>query len=274
SEDAPFFLYPRGGFGVFPERLREEIEKAGGVVRTSTAPVRFEREGTRVTAVLVQSGGATERLPCNTLVSSIPMSTLSSLLHPDDAAAAAEARALKLRDLALVFLILKQERVGNDHWIYFPEREFLFSRMFEQKSMDPGLGPKDRTAVCCDLTCEEGDALSSMPDDELVRRCHVSLVEAGLTRSGSLETGFVRRFRGFYPVYTLDYRERLLRVYERLKGADNLVLTGRLGMFNYNNSDHCLDMGRFIAGEMDAGRPPAQIWSGLEERVRSYRIID
>jgi hypothetical protein len=45
-------------------------------------------------------------------------------------------------------------------------------------------------------------------------------------------------------------------------------------MFNYNNSDHCLDMGRFIASEMGEGRAPRQIWAGLEERVRTYRIID
>ena len=53
------------------------------------------------------------------------------------------------------------------------------------------------------------------------------------------------------------------------------MLTGRLGMFNYNNSDHCLDMGRFIADRAwrEGGRP-REIWSGLEERVRTYRIID
>jgi hypothetical protein len=33
-------------------------------------------------------------------------------------------------------------------------------------------------------------------------------------------------------------------------------------------------MGRFIANGMAAGTPPSEIWSGLEERVRSYRIID
>ena len=73
----------------------------------------------------------------------------------------------------------------------------------------------------------------------------------------------------------VDYRERLGRVYERVRApADNLVPTGRLGMFNYNNSDHCLDMGRFIASEMGEGRRAGQIWAGLEERVRTYRIID
>jgi len=99
-------------------------------------------------------------------------------------------------------------------------------------------------------------------------------VETGLTTPDRFEAGSVRRFRSFYPMYTVDYRERVGRVYERLRAADNLVLTGRLGMFNYNNSDHCLDMGRFIASGMGEGRTPRQVWAGLEERVRTYRIID
>src|SRR5204862_5038381 len=111
-------------------------------------------------------------------------------------------------------------------------------------------------------------------DAELVKRCFDTLVDAGLTTPDKLEGGFVRRFRSFYPMYTVDYRERLAAVYDRLRVADNLILTGRLGMFNYNNSDHCLDMGRYVAGEMAQGRTPGQIWAGLEERVRTYRIID
>ena len=51
----------------------------------------------------------------------------------------------------------------DDHWIFFPERQYPFNRMFEQKSMDPGLGPKDKTAICCDLTCDEGDAVWTAP---------------------------------------------------------------------------------------------------------------
>ena len=45
-------------------------------------------------------------------------------------------------------------------------------------------------------------------------------------------------------------------------------------MFNYNNSDHCLDMGRFIASEMTEGSAPPRIRAALEERVKTYRIID
>jgi len=75
-------------------------------------------------------------------------------------------------------------------------------------------------------------------------------------------------------MYTIGYQDRLKAAYGRLRQTENLILTGRLGMFNYNNSDHCLDMGRFIAGELEQGRTPAEVWSGLEARVRTYRIID
>src|SRR6185436_376781 len=99
------------------------------------------------------------------------------------------------------------------------------------------------------------------PDGELVKRCFDTLVEAGLTTPDKLETGFVRRFRSFYPLYTVDYRQRLYGVYDKLKSASNLVLTGRLGMFNYNNSDHCLDMGRYVATELAGGKRPGDIWT-------------
>ena len=274
SEDAPFFFYPRGGFGVFPARLAEEIARAGGRVLTAATPRAFAREGARVRAVEVERGGSLERIACETVVSSIPLQTLSGLLFPGDPGAAEDTARLRLRDLVLVFLVLRQEKLTDDHWIFFPERRYPFNRMFEQKSMDPGLGPADRAAITCDLTCDAGDAVWSAPDADLVQRCLDALVEVGLTSADRLEAGFVKRFRSFYPMYTIDYRERLGGVYERLRAAENLVLTGRLGMFNYNNSDHCLDMGRFIAGEMAEGRAPRQIWAGLEERVRTYRIID
>lgn len=272
--DAPFFYYPKGGFGAFPARLEAGIRSAGGSVWTGATPRALSVRDGIVTSVEVERAGSVETLPCDALVSSIPIHTLAGLLHPGDATIAEEAKRLRLRDLALVFVILEQDRVMDDHWIFFPERRYPFNRLFEQKAMDPGMGPVGKTAVCCDLTCDEGDPVWSSADDVLVARCLDAMVEAGLTTSDKFEAGFVRRFRSFYPMYTVDYRERVKTVYDRLRSARNLVLTGRLGMFNYNNSDHCLDMGRYIASELSAGAPPPAIWSGLEERVRSYRIID
>jgi protoporphyrinogen oxidase len=274
DEDAPFFYYPRGGFGRFPERLAAGIREAGGRILTRSEPVALVREGSRVAAVEIAGEAGRERLECGTLVSSVPIHRMAELIHPGDPAVAAEAEALRFRDLALVYLFVRQDRVTEDHWIFFPERDYPFNRLFEQKAMGPELGPEGRTALCCDLTCDEGDATWAASDEELVQRCFGSLVRIGLVSQDRLEGGIVRRFRRFYPMYTPDYRERLGRLYERLRGPDNLLLTGRLGMFNYNNSDHCLDMGRFISEGLGAGDSCGAIWRALEQRVRSYRIVD
>lgn len=272
--DAPFFYYPKGGFGVWPETLAAGIRAAGGRILTGATPAALETRGGRVAAVHVTTAGQASRLACETLVSSIPIQALAGLLLPGDAEVEREVRALRLRDLALVYLVLRQDRLVDDHWIFFPEARYPFNRLFEQKAMSAALGPPGKTAVCCDLTCDEGDATWSAPDDAIVRRCLDALVEAGLTTPDRFEAGFVRRFKSFYPMYTIGYRERLARAYARLRETPNLLLTGRLGMFNYNNSDHCLDMGRFIATELEGGRAPADVWTGLEARVQSYRIID
>jgi protoporphyrinogen oxidase len=272
--DAPFFYYPKGGFGCFPDKLAQEIVRLEGEVLTSTTPLSLERDGAKVEAVQVKTSHGVGRLPCETLISSIPIQSLSGLVFPGDAAAEADAKRLRLRNLVLVFLVIQQDRLVDDHWIFFPEAKYPFNRLFEQKAMDGSLGPVGQTAVCCDITCDEGDGVWTASDEGLVKRCLDGVVEAGLTTPDRFEVAFVRRFRNFYPMYTVDYRERVSGVYDRLRGASNLILTGRLGMFNYNNSDHCLDMGRFIAQGLAAGQTPGDIWSGLEARVQSYRIID
>jgi len=53
-----------------------------------------------------------------------------------------------------------------------------------------------------------------------------------------------------------------------------LILTGRIGMFNYKNADHCLDMGKLIAQGLSMGKPPDLIRSHLQERVNNYKIVD
>jgi protoporphyrinogen oxidase len=90
NEDAPFFYYPRGGFGVFPTRLAEEIVKAGG--RCSPGPTPWPWSATEGASARGRAEGrrhlrAWKRRP---VVSSIPLQALSGLLFPGDAAAADE----------------------------------------------------------------------------------------------------------------------------------------------------------------------------------------
>ncbi len=112
-----FFYYPKGGFGAFPERLAEEIRAAGGRIVTSASPTLLERHNGRISVVQVESPIGTERIPCGHLVSSIPIHALALLLHPGDEDVRAEVAQLRFRNLALVYLFLKHDRLMKDHSI-------------------------------------------------------------------------------------------------------------------------------------------------------------
>ena len=78
--DAPFFYYPRKGFGAFPDKLASNVKAASGRILTGATVVGVERDGARVTGLRVEQGSEHTLLPCDLLVSSIPIHGLSDLL--------------------------------------------------------------------------------------------------------------------------------------------------------------------------------------------------
>lgn len=273
--NAEFFYYPRAGFGDWPQALRESIEHHRGRVLTGVRIEALEREGERVTAVRARVDGSEQRFPCDLLVSSIPLPALGTYLFGEsDPEFNRAVTGLQFRHLILVYLFINRPRVLEDQWIFFPERKYLFSRIFEQKQMNPALGPAGRTALCCDFTCPPDGWQWTAPDDELAARCVDGLVDAGFLRREEVGGFLVKRVPNFYPRYDQEYAEKMATVSRKLRQVSNLLLTGRLGMYNYNNSDHCADMGRFIAERLEAGEQPGQVWTALERRVADYRIVD
>lgn len=273
--NAETFYYPRNGFGDFPKTMADEILRHGGKILLGAKTDRLTFSGLEVSAVKTVVNSNRVALPCRYLISSIPLNALGGLIygksHPEFLR---DIAGLKFRHLILVYLFLRQPRVLEDHWIFFPEREFLFGRLFEQKQMNPELGPSTQTALCCDFTCSEGDPVWSATDQELASRCISDLVRTQLIRGEDVSEFLVKRSQNFYPVYDLAYAEKIQAVSDRLRRVPNLLTTGRIGMYNYNNSDHCVDMGRFIADGLLQNQDPRWIWKSLEKRVSGYRIVD
>jgi protoporphyrinogen oxidase len=222
--------------------------------------------------VIAKIDGQEKSFDCDYLISTIPLNGLGQLLIDDPSKRISDG--LELRHLVLVYVFLKKTLVLKDQWIFFPERKFFFGRIFEQKQMNPELAPADKTMICCDLTCTEESDTWKADDKTLAAKCIESLKLGGFINDADVEGYLVKKHRNFYPCYGLDYAEKLESTYNQFKRFDNLLLTGRLGMFNYNNSDHCYDMGRFLSDKLSDGLSAPEAWKQLEERVKSYKIVD
>src|SRR6185436_5775901 len=70
------FLYPPTGVGRFSDRLAENIVAGGGRVVLGQDVVRIETTGRRITALETP----TERVPCDNVVWTAPLTTLNAML--------------------------------------------------------------------------------------------------------------------------------------------------------------------------------------------------
>ena len=274
---AKHFYYPCRGFGRIAERIREEIVKCSGEVLTETLPTKINSEGGRITAIEVKKGGEFHILPCDLLVSSIHLDKLTELLWAKEKGLQGVMRdghKLQYRHALLAYIFLNREQVTDQHWLFFPQRDIIFGRVFEPKLMSKEVAPQQDTVLCCDFTDYEGGRLWNQPDQQLIARCISDLEKVGIIKHPWVKKTFMKRLPKAYPRYGIGYKDAVSLLYRGLKQYVNLLLTGRVGFFNYNNSDHCIDMGRFIADNLESGKEPSWIWEALEQRVAGYQIVD
>jgi protoporphyrinogen oxidase len=243
------FWYPRaGGIGSLSQHYTQKIRKMGGEVLISTPVEKLLRDGEKITGVVYTRDGKRCVDQPDYVVSTIPLPRMIEAMEPaapDDVAAA----IAKLRYLSIVFVYLEVARplVTPDHWVYLPEDHLKVHRISEFKNFSEETGPKDRTVVCAEITCNPGDATWNSTLEQASEVAIKDLESIGLLRRGEAKGVFLTRVRYAYPVYDLTYKENLQRLLRFVKPFENLDTTGRQGLYRYNNMDHSIAMGRKLA---------------------------
>jgi len=251
SEDTPRtylteFIYPRYGIGTIPDRMAERFTAASGRIVTDAEVTELVQKDGRITDVRFQEGGSQQSLPCDQVLSTVPLPGLVQSLGLNDAAEQLRAvQGMRFRALRFLNLTLDFPAVSDNTWIYVPEPNYLFFRVQEPRNWSRYLSPEGKTSLILELSCNLGDSMWHESDDVLYRACIPQLVELGLLRSdqvGKVLDCFSTYMTHAYPIYDLGYRRRIDTALELCDRVPNLVTLGRQGLFRYNNMDHSLKM--------------------------------
>jgi protoporphyrinogen oxidase len=232
------FHYPRYGPGQMWETMTEDIERLGGRVLLNTPVERLHVEDGRVTKVT--AGGA--EYESNYVISSLPLRNAVGMIDPPAPPEVQSAAAgLRYRDFLTVSLVLDGEDLFPDNWIYIHEPDVEVGRIQNFRSWSPWMVP-DPTKACIGMEyfCFAGDELWEMADDDLVRLAMRELEQLGLAKRDAFELGFATRVPKAYPMYDLEYPQRVEAIKGFLAGIENLQQVGRNGLHRYNNSDHSM----------------------------------
>ncbi len=236
------FRYPRLGPGQMWEAFKERVEARDVPVQLNRRVVAVTHDGARVESVVVRTEDGDElEFPVDGVVSSIPLAELVLSLEPACPVEVAEAaRRLRYRDLCLVALIMEDEDLFPDNWIYIHDPGTRAARVQNFGAWSPDLVVPGTSCLGVEYFCFEGDEIWEMPPEDAVALAADELAHIGLIDRGRVLDGVKVRVPKAYPMYDAAYREAVATLRGYLAAFENLEPCGRNGLHRYNNQDHSM----------------------------------
>lgn len=250
------FYYPEYGSGLIYETIAKRIGEAGTSVRCSAYPTKIRHENGRVTEVEAMIGGKRKTMRPDTVIESVPPPEFLKLLDPLPPAEIMEKAArMRYRDQVYLFITFDRDRITDDQWIYFPEKDIPFGRVSEMRNFSRKMSPPSKTSLLVEFFCFEGDDIWNMEKDALSALTIGYLERLGFAKKEEVRHTYLIRQKKVYPIYDTAYEEYLKAVTGYLDSFENLYAVGRPGRFRYNNQDHSLEMGIMAARSVMTGTP-------------------
>jgi protoporphyrinogen oxidase len=244
------FVYPRLGYQRIAERMAEDVTARGGRVRLGRKAVGVTQTGPNAFAIAHDGDDGPEMSFGTDVVSTVPLSLLVRMSAPQAPERIREiASSLTFRDLVTVNVMIGRPRLTDDTWLYVHDDDVLFARLHESKNWSPDMVPSPEvTSVVCECFCTRGDETWTMSDDALRDRVVADLSDrlGFLDRDDVIGCSVVRTTNA-YPVYDLQYEEKVGALHAWVAEREGLHVVGRGGTFRYNNADHSIEMGLRLA---------------------------
>ncbi len=249
------FIYPKYGPGQLWTIAAEEVQKNGGEVRMNSEVKRIHVEDGKAVAVTVLCDGKEEKITCDYLFSSMP---LSELMRDMDGVAIPQevqdvAAGLPYRDFITVGLLVKKLQIENttkiptyehrvpDTWIYVQERDVQVGRLQIFNNWSPYMVAdyKNNMFIGMEYFCTEGDNLWEMDKQAFIDMAIEELEKIDVVRKDDILDATHVKIKKAYPAYFGTY-EHLQTVRDFLDTIPNLYCIGRNGQHRYNNMDHSM----------------------------------
>lgn len=259
---APTFLYPRTGFGAIAEALAGQVQ-----VETGRRVNRIIEHEDRVIVGVSDGRVVTASHVWATLPAWRVATWLGLLDEP--------AGPPLVRAMVLVYLVLDRRPYTTFDAHYLPDRRVLATRVSEPTNYrDNPDDPGDRTVLCAEIPCWEGDATWSASADALGARVADDLVRSGLPDPRHVDV-HIERLPSVYPVMTPQSLGSLARAERAMTMSRRVTVLGRQGLQTPDNTHHVLEMGVQAARSVRPdGTMDQAAWAAAREGFRGFVVED
>ncbi len=190
------------------------------------------------------------RIGYDRLISTMPLPKIISLISDDIPFQVKRAAgSLKYNIVYVVSLAVNRANISGYHWIYFPEKKYIFHRLSFPMNLSAAMAPEGTSSISAELSVSMRKPLK-MSNGEIMEAVVDGLRKAGiLNKRDRILFRDVKCLDPAYVIYTPD-RERNIELIHKFLNAKEIYPCGRFGNWAYLNMDQAILSGRKIAYEV------------------------
>jgi UDP-galactopyranose mutase len=236
-----YFQYPRlGGTGAIPNAFARKVKE----ISLNSKVLEISPAGKHLSVIYTRNGEQ-QRIEADRILSSVPLPELVKMIKsaPEEVVKASER--LVYNSLVCLNIGVDREAISDKHWLYFPEKEYIFNRISFPMNLSPETTPRGKNSIVVEVTYR-----GKRPDPiETKHRVREGLIKAEILREGDkLEVFDALDFKYAYIVYDFQHRRNVNLIQTYLKSI-RVSSMGRYGEWEYLNMDKAILSGKKAAEE-------------------------
>ena len=240
------FYYPRYGFGTIFENIEEYI--GSEKIKLQTPVKMLKHDGSKIKEII---NGEEKVLDVDTVINSLPLNILINILNPAPPRKIIEAiDSLNYRNLRLCILFLDMPYFSENASIYFPEKKFPFTRIYEPKNRSKVMAPLDKTCIVIEIPYSNDDEIHLMSEIKLFNEISSMLIDSRLLKNNNIIGHTFFNIDYAYPVMEVGTKNKLIPVFNYLNKFKNLYNIGRGAEFKYIHTHDIFKKASLIIDEI------------------------
>ena len=231
----PRFIYPKtGGIECLPQALAKPV-------RRKHLNETLESIDPKKKVVRMASG---REETYDSLVTTLPLPETYRLLK--DVPDALQYAASQLRAIGVYNINIGIDRpnASDQHWIYYPEGQFVFSRVGFPMNFSKAVAPAGTSSMYVEITYQPGQRPRA---EEACERSLEDLERCGILRSGDrILTRLDLDIKTAYIIFDENRQKHLQKLISYLESRD-IHTAGRYGQWDYYSMEDSIKSGKAIA---------------------------
>jgi protoporphyrinogen oxidase len=231
----PKFIYPKnGGIECLPQALARPIKNVN--TEATVEYIDPKKKYVRLTNGREQ--------PYDVLISTLPLPLVFRMLKDTPDSLAFDAQQLHAISVLNINIGIDRPRVSDQHWIYFPEDQFIFSRVGFPMNFSQQVAPEGTSSMYIEITHQPNEKPNV---EEAFERSILDLQKCGILRKGDrVLTRHVLDIKTAYVVFDEHRQKHLQNLIDYLKTRD-IHTAGRYGQWDYYSMEDSILSGKKAA---------------------------